>query len=87
MRPGDPHPRGGVVQRVLGPGGAEPAVRTGWRRAALLRPGDFALLDMAEAIVLPFDGKRSHTATRVYLKPYYLPPDLAIFEARAQGKL
>ena len=57
------------------------------RREALFHPRDFALLDVAEAIVLPFDGKRSHSATRVYLKPYYLPRDLPFFEARARGEL
>ena len=57
------------------------------RREALFHPRDFSLLDVAEAIVLPFDGRRSHSARRCYLKPYFLARNLSWFDAREKGIL
>ena len=57
------------------------------RREALFHPRDFALLDTAEAIILPFDGVRGLSALRAYCKPFYLPRALSWFDARESGRL
>ena len=54
---------------------------------ALFQPRDFARLENCQAICLPYDGKRAQEATRVYLKPYYLPRDLPYWKAKDQGKI
>ena len=54
---------------------------------ALFQPRDFARLENCQAICLPYDGKRALEATRVYLKPYYLPRDLPYWQAKDQGKI
>ena len=65
----------------------------GWRKSfqvqwqALFQPRDFARLENCQAICLPYDGKQAQEATRVYLKPYYLPRKLGYWAARAQGKI
>ncbi len=53
----------------------------------LFRPKAFAELDTAQAIVLPFDGKRNLPARRVYLKPFFLDRKLGYFRQREQGLL
>ncbi len=53
----------------------------------LFRPKAFAELDTAQAIVLPFDGKRNLPARRVYLKPFFLDRKLGYFRHREQGLL
>ena len=54
---------------------------------ALFQPRDFAKLENCQAICLPYDGKRALEATRVYLKPYYLPRKLGYWQAKDQGKI
>ncbi len=54
---------------------------------ALFQPRDFAKLENCQAICLPYDGKRALEATRVYLKPYYLPRDLGYWDAKDQGDI
>ena len=54
---------------------------------ALFQPRDFARLENCQAICLPYDGKRALEATRVYLKPYYLPRDLGYWDAKRKGKI
>ena len=54
---------------------------------ALFQPRDFAKLENCQAICLPYDGKRALEATRVYLKPYYLPRALGYWKAKNQGKI
>jgi len=54
---------------------------------ALFQPRDFARLENCQAICIPYDGKQALEATRVYLKPYYLPRDLGYWEARSRGKI
>lgn len=54
---------------------------------ALFQPRDFAKLENCQAICLPYDGKRALEATRVYLKPYYLPRDLGYWDAKRKGKI
>ena len=57
------------------------------QREAVFQPREFALLSNCEAICLPYDGARSLPATRVYLKPHYLPRTLPYWRAKAEGKL
>ncbi|MDE0125826.1 MAG: type IV secretion system DNA-binding domain-containing protein [Bryobacterales bacterium] len=57
------------------------------RREFLFQPADFAELDNFQAIVQPFDGRRSARARRVYLKPHFLPDDLPYWTARGRGLL
>ncbi len=56
-------------------------------RDPLFHPRTFTLLDNCQAIVLPYDGRRSLSATRVYLKPWYLPRDLPYWRAREEKRL
>ena len=56
-------------------------------RDPLFHPRAFTRLDNCQAICLPYDGVKSLDATRVYLKPYYLPRDLPYWRARDAGKL
>ena len=56
-------------------------------REPLFHPRAFALLDNCQAIAIPYDGARSLPATRVYLKPYYLPRELPYWRAREAGRL
>ena len=43
------------------------------QREPLFHPRTFSLLENCQAIVLPYDGTNAQAATRVYLKPHYLP--------------
>ena len=57
------------------------------RREALFHPRDFTLLDNCQAIVQPYDGRRTLDARRVYLKPYFLPRERPYWRAREAGEL
>ena len=57
------------------------------QREAVFQPREFALLSNCQAICLPYDGARSLPATRVYLKPYYLPRSLPYWRAKAEGRI
>ena len=57
------------------------------QREAVFQPREFALLSNCQAICLPYDGARSLPATRVYLKPHYLPRSLSYWRAKAEGRL
>ena len=57
------------------------------QREAVFQPREFTLLSNCQAICLPYDGARSLPATRVYLKPHYLPRMLPYWRAKAKGKL
>ena len=57
------------------------------RREALFHPRDFTLLDNCQAIVQPYDGRRTLDARRVYLKPHFLPRDRPYWRAREAGEL
>ena len=57
------------------------------QREAVFQPREFALLSNCQAICLPYDGARSLPATRVYLKPHYLPRSLPYWRAKSEGKL
>ncbi len=56
-------------------------------REPVFHPRAFTLLGNCEAICLPYDGVKSLPATRVYLKPYYLPRELPYWRAREEGRL
>ena len=56
-------------------------------REPRFHPHDFSELETCQAVVLPFDGRRSLSARRVYLKPHWLPRELPYFEAVRQGRL
>jgi hypothetical protein len=72
-------------------GGGSGSVGTGktfsQRREALFHPRDFTLLDNCQAIVQPYDGRRTLDARRVYLKPHFLPRDRPYWRAREAGEL
>lgn len=57
------------------------------QREALFHPRDFTLLDNCQAIVQPYDGRRTLDARRVYLKPYFLPRDRPYWQAVQNGEL
>ena len=57
------------------------------QREPMFFPRTFTLLQNYQAIALPYDGARSLPATRVYLKPHYLPRDRSYWRARAAGDI
>ena len=50
-------------------------------------PREFALLANYQAICLPYDGIKSLPATRVYLKPHYLPKTEGYWRLREEGRI
>ena len=56
-------------------------------REPVFHPRAFTLLDNCQAIVLPYDGAKALPATRVYLKPCWLPRLLPYWRAREAGQL
>ena len=57
------------------------------RLEAKFKQRDFAELDNAQAIVVPYDGVRTLPATRCYLKPHYLSRNRSYFRQRDGGEL
>ena len=57
------------------------------QRESLFHPRAFSLLKNCQAIILPYDGTNAQPATRVYLKPHYLPRDRPYWRAREAGQL
>ena len=57
------------------------------QREPLFHPRSFSLLENCQAIILPYDGTNAQPATRVYLKPHYLPRDRPYWRAREAGQL
>jgi hypothetical protein len=53
----------------------------------MFEPKEFLDLRNAEAIVMGYDGFQPIAATRIYLKPYYLPGDINYFEQVRRGML
>ena len=84
-------PRAGVSLFSGAPGGGKSSLGTSKsyapRREPLFHPKAFAELDTAQAIVLPFDGRRNLPARRVYLKPHFLPRDLSYFRQKERKLL
>ena len=50
-------------------------------------PREFGLLANYQAICLPYDGVKSLPATRVYLKPHYLPRETGYWRLREEGRI
>ena len=57
------------------------------QREPLFHPRSFSLLENCQAIILPYDGTNAQPATRVYLKPHYLPRDRPYWRARDAGQI
>ena len=73
------------------PGGSQGSMGTSksYREARepIFHSRDFSLLDNCQAICLPYDGVRSLSASRVYLKPYYLPKEHPYWRMKEDGSL
>ena len=50
-------------------------------------PREFTLLANYQAVCLPYDGVKSLPATRVYLKPHYLPGHKGYWRLRKEGRI
>lgn len=57
------------------------------QREPMFHARSFTLLQNYQAIALPYDGVRSLPATRLYLKPHYLPRDLPYWRAQDAGDI
>ena len=57
------------------------------QREPLFHPRALSLLENCQAIILPYDGTNPQPATRVYLKPHYLPRDRPYWRAREAGQI
>ena len=78
-----------MLSAQAGGGGGSVGASKSFReqREAVFQPREFALLSNCQAVCLPYDGTRSLPATRVYLKPHYLPRTLSYWRAKAEGRL
>ena len=57
------------------------------QREPVFTPRVFALLANYQAVCLPYDGIKSLPATRVYLKPHYLPRETGYWRLREEGRI
>ena len=57
------------------------------QREPVFTPREFSLLANYQAICLPYDGVKSLPATRVYLKPNYLPRETGYWRLREKGRI
>ena len=57
------------------------------QREPMFHARQFTLLENCQAVVLAYDGAQALPATRVYLKPHYLPRDRPYWRARAAGQI
>ena len=57
------------------------------QREPMFHPRAFSLLKNYQAIALAYDGRQSLPASRLYLKPHYLPRDRPYWRARDKGEL
>ena len=57
------------------------------QREPVFTPRVFGLLANYQAICLPYDGVKSLPATRVYLKPHYLPRETGYWRQREEGSI
>ncbi|MCY3930480.1 MAG: TraM recognition domain-containing protein [Acidobacteria bacterium] len=57
------------------------------QREPMFHPRTFTLLQNYQAIALPYDGSKSLPATRLYLKPHYLPHDRSYWRQRDAGEI
>ena len=57
------------------------------QREPVFTPRVFGLLSNYQAVCLPYDGVKSLPATRVYLKPHYLPRTEGYWRQREEGRI
>ncbi len=57
------------------------------QREPVFTPRVFGLLANYQAVCLPYDGVKSLPATRVYLKPHYLPRESGYWRQREEGRI
>ncbi|WP_419163962.1 type IV secretory system conjugative DNA transfer family protein [Candidatus Palauibacter sp.] len=57
------------------------------QREPVFTPRVFSLLANYQAVCLPYDGVKSLPATRVYLKPHYLPRETGYWRQREEGRI
>ena len=57
------------------------------QREPMFHARTFTLLQNYQAIALPYDGAKSLPATRLYLKPHYLPHDRSWWRQRDAGEI
>ncbi|MDE2921376.1 MAG: TraM recognition domain-containing protein [Acidobacteriota bacterium] len=57
------------------------------QREPMFHARTFTLLQNYQAIALPYDGAKSLPATRLYLKPHYLPHDRSYWRQRDAGEI
>ncbi len=57
------------------------------QREPVFTPREFGLLANYQAVCLPYDGVKSLPATRVYLKPHYLPTTQGYWRQREEGRI
>ena len=57
------------------------------QREPVFTPRVFGLLANYQAVCLPYDGIKSLPATRVYLKPHYLPRETGYWRQREEGRI
>ena len=57
------------------------------QREPVFTPREFGLLANYQAVCLPYDGVKSLSATRVYLKPHYLPRETGYWRLREEGRI
>ena len=57
------------------------------QREPVFTPRVFSLLSNYQAVCLPYDGVKSLPATRVYLKPHYLPRESGYWRQREEGRI
>ncbi len=57
------------------------------QREPVFTPRVFGLLANYQAVCLPYDGVKSLPATRVYLKPHYLPREMGYWRLREEGRI
>ena len=57
------------------------------QREPMFHARQFTLLENCQAVAVPYDGTRALPATRLYLKPCYLPHDRPYWRAREAGQI
>ena len=78
-----------VVTGKAGGGKASIGASKSYRdqREPMFHARQFTLLENCQAVAVPYDGTRALPATRLYLKPYYLPHDRPYWRAREAGQI
>lgn len=53
-----------------------------WQLKNMFEPNALMEMPTYQAVAFVFDGREQHTPTRMYLKPYYVDPNIGYFEQR-----